>query len=412
MRRSRWFRSWAAYLPSAPPRSGFERRGHGVEHERDGDRERDVGEHACSIHALGKMDDAVAEPGKRCDRLAAEDRKQRDREPDAQAAQNDRGGRRQQHEAEQLVLGGPHRARGRDEDALDIAEARDRVEDDRKEARGDAERDLRCRPESEEQDVERQEQNNRHRIDAGEQRLEHAHRILRAADEIAERDAGNRGDRKSDREFDERDAQIADELERPDDVDELVEHVALIGQQDRADLAHGGPDPPGGDQHDDEGDLNAPAREPAAVALRVHAGPPLRPATRSLAADCSIALRISSCSSANNVLRSCVNFSEVMKLGLRGCGSSIAITSLMVPGRAENTATRSARKTASPRLWVTNTMVFCVRERSTERSSPSTMRVCSSRAPNGSSISRMPVSRLSARASAARWRMPPESWPG
>ena len=53
-----------------------------------------------------------------------------------------------------------------------------------------------------------------------------------------------------------------------------------------------------------------------------------------------------------------VNFAEVTNSGLRGCGSSTAITCLMVPGRAENTATRSARNTASPRLWVTNTMVL------------------------------------------------------
>ena len=55
-------------------------------------------------------------------------------------------------------------------------------------------------------------------------------------------------------------------------------------------------------------------------------------------------------------------------------------------GRAENTATRSARKVASPRLWVTKTMVLSVRDSSTERSSPRIIRVCSSSAPNGSSI--------------------------
>src|SRR6266849_2267999 len=97
-----------------------------------------------------------------------------------------------------------------------------------------------------------------------------------------------------------------------------------------------------------------------------------------------------------------VNFSDVTKSGLRGCGSSTSMISLIVPGRAEKTATRSARNVASPRLWVTNTMVLSVRESSTERSSPRIMRVCSSSAPNGSSISRMPVSRLSARASGAR----------
>ena len=57
-----------------------------------------------------------------------------------------------------------------------------------------------------------------------------------------------------------------------------------------------------------------------------------------------------------------MNFSEVTKSGLRGCGSSTAMICLMVPGRAENTATRSARNMASPRLWVTNTMVLSVRD--------------------------------------------------
>ena len=50
----------------------------------------------------------------------------------------------------------------------------------------------------------------------------------------------------------------------------------------------------------------------------------------------------------------------VTNAGLRGCGSSIAMISLMRPGRAENTATRSARNTASPSEWVTNTMVLSV----------------------------------------------------
>src|SRR5207244_1561606 len=45
---------------SAPPCSRLERRGHGVEDERDCDCKGDVGEHARGIHALGEMHDAVA----------------------------------------------------------------------------------------------------------------------------------------------------------------------------------------------------------------------------------------------------------------------------------------------------------------------------------------------------------------
>ena len=56
-----------------------------------------------------------------------------------------------------------------------------------------------------------------------------------------------------------------------------------------------------------------------------------------------------------------------MKDGLRGCGSSTGMICLIVPGRAENTATRSARNTASPRLCVTKTMVLFDRDSSTEK---------------------------------------------
>src|ERR1700731_1247936 len=54
----------------------IEARNHGVEKSRDGDRERDVGEHARHIHGFGKMHDAVPQTAQRRDGLAAEDRQQ------------------------------------------------------------------------------------------------------------------------------------------------------------------------------------------------------------------------------------------------------------------------------------------------------------------------------------------------
>ncbi len=214
------------------------------------------------------MHDPVAEACKRGDRLAAQDRKKRDREADPQARQDNREGGRQQHPAEQLIVGGAHRARRQDVNALDIAEARDRVEDDWKEARANAERDLRRGPEPEEQDVERQEQDDRDRIDAGEQRLEHADRILRAADQIAEDDTAGGGDRERDRELEQGDAQVAHELECRQHVDELVVDPDRIGEKDRADLPIGRADIPKADECNDEGSLDQTAPERAAVALR------------------------------------------------------------------------------------------------------------------------------------------------
>ena len=76
------------------------------------------------------------------------------------------------------------------------------------------------------------------------------------------------------------------------------------------------------------------------------------------------------------------------------------------------TTMRSARRAASRTLCVTNSTV---RPRWATRAASSswrTSRVIASRAPNGSSISSRSASWAKARASAARWRMPPDSWWG
>ena len=81
----------------------------------------------------------------------------------------------------------------------------------------------------------------------------------------------------------------------------------------------------------------------------------------------------------------------------------------MAPGRGVITITRSDRNTASEIEWVTNSTVFCVRCQTVWRSTCICSRVRASSAPNGSSISSIGGSRSSARQSATRWRMPPES---
>jgi hypothetical protein len=81
------------------------------------------------------------------------------------------------------------------------------------------------------------------------------------------------------------------------------------------------------------------------------------------------------------------------------------------PGRADITTTRSDSSTASAMAWVTK---ITDRAPSQMRSSSSAMRsrVIASSAANGSSISRISGLSASARASATRWRMPPESCAG
>ena len=79
------------------------------------------------------------------------------------------------------------------------------------------------------------------------------------------------------------------------------------------------------------------------------------------------------------------------------------------PGRLDSSTTRSASRAASRTLWVTKTTL---RLRSAHRRSSSAWRrsrVMASRAPKGSSISRMSASWAKARAIATRWRMPPDS---
>src|SRR5262249_55192193 len=154
------------------------------------------------------------------------------------------------------------------------------------------------------------------------------------------------------------DAQVAQELAGHQDVPEVARDLHRTGQQQRAHAPTRGGEEPEHDQHDQEGQLHRPAAEAAVapVPSAVHGAAPAP-----LIPPSAMVLRISSCRSAYSRLRMVVNFSEVTKSGLRGCGSSTAMISLMVPGRAENTATRSARKVASPRLWVTNTMVLPLR---------------------------------------------------
>ena len=73
------------------------------------------------------------------------------------------------------------------------------------------------------------------------------------------------------------------------------------------------------------------------------------------------------------------------------------------------TTTRSASSTASVMEWVTNRMVFGWSVQMRKISSAISSRVSASRAPKGSSISRMLGSWIKARQMAARCCMPPES---
>ena len=84
----------------------------------------------------------------------------------------------------------------------------------------------------------------------------------------------------------------------------------------------------------------------------------------------------------------------------------------MRPGRNDITSTRSESCTASERLWVISSVVCLSAWQISISFSPSSMRVCSSSAANGSSISRMRGSAHKVRASAVRWRMPPDSSAG
>ena len=93
----------------------------------------------------------------------------------------------------------------------------------------------------------------------------------------------------------------------------------------------------------------------------------------------------------------------------RGYGIGSSSTLLMRPGRAVMTTTRVDSASASCRLWVTNTTVLRMRRQMSSSHSPISTRVCSSRAPKGSSISTIGVSMASARPMATRCRMPPDS---
>jgi len=99
----------------------------------------------------------------------------------------------------------------------------------------------------------------------------------------------------------------------------------------------------------------------------------------------------------------------VITSSVRGRGRSTANRSAILPGRGVITSTRSARNTASLVEWVMNTTVL---RRSIQMRCNSTFiasRVIASSAPNGSSIKSSAGSWISARTSATRCCMPPES---
>ena len=79
--------------------------------------------------------------------------------------------------------------------------------------------------------------------------------------------------------------------------------------------------------------------------------------------------------------------------------------------RRASTATRSARRKASPRSWVTNSTAARRRVLPARNSSWIARRAIGSSAPNGSSMSTRRGSAASARATPTRWRWPPESSP-
>src|SRR5690348_4589342 len=96
----------------------------------------------------------------------------------------------------------------------------------------------------------------------------------------------------------------------------------------------------------------------------------------------------------------------------RGRSMGTPYSAMTRPGRLLRTTTRSPRRTASRTLWVTNRMVSWRPAQIRSSSSCSTSLVIASSAPNGSSISSTSASWASARASATRCRMPPDSWCG
>ena len=84
----------------------------------------------------------------------------------------------------------------------------------------------------------------------------------------------------------------------------------------------------------------------------------------------------------------------------------------MRPGRPDSATTRSDRNTASSMAWVMNSTVVRSCAVIAVSSSCRRWRVMASTAANGSSISSTVGLLASTRATAARWRMPPESWCG
>src|SRR5262249_739987 len=131
--------------------------------------------------------------------------------------------------------------------------------------------------EPEEENVERQKKNDRDGINPGEQRLEHANAVWRAADEIAGDDAGACRNRKRGRKLGKRDTQIAEKFTRSQDVEKVIPYRDGVRQEEGTDAPAGGGDIPEHDQREQKRDLNG-ARCELSLFVKSHLSAP--PAAR------------------------------------------------------------------------------------------------------------------------------------
>src|SRR5215831_7401788 len=127
-------------------------------------------------------------------------------------------------------------------------------------------------------------------------------------------------------------------------------------------------------------------------------------------ASCSAKAR--STSSLRCAVSSMRSFSHSGEKRLRGLSISIGTIVLMRPGLAVKTTTRSDSATASSIWCVTKSTDAALLRHTSIRKSCIRWRVCTSSAANGSSISNTLGCIASARATATRWRMPPDNSSG
>src|SRR5215813_3773635 len=396
------------------------------------------GEDAGDVEGEVELQDQVAEPFLRAHELAHDGAEHAEHDGDVEPGEHEGQCVGKGDEAEGLPAGRPQRPHQVELGRIHRFEAHDHVDEHGEESHHARDDDLGGDAEAEPHDDEGRDGDLGQSLQRHQVGIEGALHEAELRDDRPQHDARQRGDDEAHQRLEKGNPEVGQVESRPDPAREGAGHRAGRGHEKvrHAPGAHH-PFPQGHEEYEHEGNehgLGAIAYVEGGVLAQLCPGGSLPPLVRShhfstrLVARGSASARTAAPSPRGGegiqgaqsshpraskrwrIRRVYTpNSSEAIMSRSRGRGSPTSTISLMRPGRADITMTRSARKAASGMECVMNTIVLPDSFQMRRSSRFMNSRVMASRAPKGSSMRRSDGSCTRARAMATRCRIPPES---